>query len=261
MKCEQAREFISVAADGELSASENLELTAHLSQCADCATYRTLVGPLKRRVAGIGALDAGTAEAVLARVLGGVVPEGGIAGRAAPGAFRAQRLLYAAAAVVLLAAGVFAVMSAVAPTRSVAATVVRQHRMHAAGQVVLDTAATCCRDLEDWFEAKAGRPVDVPEITYPGTLVQGGKLYKHTANAEIYCAAFIINGKPVTLWVCSGPNMTLPEGQAFSNGKLSAVMARGEDYTLFAWQSGAEIDVLVTSFDEDLSKEIFASIK
>ncbi len=49
-KCGGSRELISAAADGELSATDQLLLDAHLANCSDCAAYADRVVSLTRSI-------------------------------------------------------------------------------------------------------------------------------------------------------------------------------------------------------------------
>jgi anti-sigma factor RsiW len=217
---------------------------------------------LKARVGSMAVTaDAGAAAAVFTRFER--AQEYGAPGGSAGSArwFFRPRLLHAAAAAVLLAVAVFGLIAFLTPATSTAAIVVNQHRLRMVGRLILDTHANCCKDLQEWFEAQAGRPVTVPEIAYKGTTMEGGTLYGHGTGNTIFVAAYMLEDKPLTLCICSGPNMSLGEGEPFSAGRISGRINKGEDYTLISWQRGLDVVSLVTPFDEEKSRAILASVK
>jgi anti-sigma factor RsiW len=261
MQCREAREMIHAACDEELSESDREGLLEHVSYCRECSQYERMMRHLKARVGAAAAVDAAAAQAVFARFAGmpGYGSAGG--GRVFPAGFLQRGILRAAAAVVILAAAVIGVLTIVSPATSTASIIVKHHRLRMVGGLVLDTHSNCCKDLEQWFESQAGRPVHVPEIAYKGVTMDGGTLYKHSTGNTIFVAAYTIEGKPVTLCVCAGPNMSLGEGEQFTCGGISAAMNIGEDYTLISWREGLEVMALVTPFDAEKSKAIFATVE
>lgn len=177
-------------------------------------------------------------------------------------AFVAHRppFTYAAAAGVLVAAAVLLII-VLAPASSVAQTTIRQHRLRMAGRLVLDTHADCCKDLKEWFEARAKRPIAVPEIKIEAVVVEGGKLYRHKTGNEMFFIACRLKGEPVSVFVCCGPNMAMPEGEEFTLVGRKAVLSRGNDHTMISWRVGEYVNVLVTCCGVEKSKSIFGSIK
>ena len=268
MDCRETRALINASFDGELVGAERRLILDHVAVCAECAAYEKAMGQMKKRVAAVGRnVDKAAPAAVLQRALAAVKAEEDAMAAAAEPAHPARpvqrpRLIYALAAAGFLTAVMFAGISLLSSTETVAASVLNEHRMRLQGGV-LDTYANCCRDLEQWFETASGRPVSVPEITYSGVIVQGGKkVLKHETGNEILAVAYLLDGRPITLCVCSGPNVKMPcEGVPVASGGRDAMMVAAEDYTMISWQSGLQVIVLVSPFDEGKTREIFASIR
>ncbi len=261
MNCREARELIHAACDGEIDVRQQDQLVQHLDSCRQCFAYEKAMGCLKGRIRAVAVTaDLSAADAVLTRFLESpatAAPTGPIL----PGFFLRPGFLRTVAALAFFTAAIFVGISLLAPGTSLAGMVIEQHRMRLVGQLLLDTTADCCQDLEEWFQGKTGRPINVPEICYEGTVIEGGTYHKHPTGNEIYLAAYTIDEKPVTLCVCTGPNMNVGKGTTFVSNGISATMMHEEDFTLISWQAGMNVIALVTPFDEAKSKDIFASIK
>jgi len=260
MECREAKELLHADCDGELGDAERQRLTGHVRKCRGCTAYEKMMKALKSRVRAAAApVDLPLAEAVLERVTG-VSGGGGYRGFFAKGFFR-PGVFQAVAAAAVLACAVFFGISLVKPAPTMASIVVMRHLMRQEGRLVLDTHANCCKDLQEWFESHSGRPVHIPDISYPRIRVDGGTLYRHGTGNSIFLAAYSLEGQPVTVCVCTGPNITFGSGKVFTAGQRTGMIETGQGYTLISWRSGQIVNVLITPFDEAKSKEIFASIK
>jgi|GEM_PF-2626032 len=262
MECREAREMIHAACDGELAAADRQQVLEHLAECEGCRMYESVTNCLKLRVQAVGAAaDLSSAGAILTRAIAAAPTRTTLLGRFLPNVLGMTTFFRAAAALVVLSAAVFVVIVLVTPAQSMASMVLQKHRLREIGALLLDSNANCCKDLEEWFESRTGHPVDVPEITCKGIVMEGGCHYKHETGNEIYLAAYTLEDKPVTICVCSGPNMDLEKGESLVIGGTNATLNRGKDYTLISWRSGLNVVALVTPFDAERCKEIFASIK
>jgi hypothetical protein len=119
--CDRAREWSSLALDGELSGFEQALLEAHLDRCADCHAFVT---------------DVGDATGLLRSS----VPERPSTPISIPGRLRPQTrvrnvLALAAAASVFVTAGLFGVMHSLGPS---AQPLLRTHAIQQTGQVNAD---------------------------------------------------------------------------------------------------------------------------
>ena len=119
--CDRAREWASLALDGELSGFEQALLDAHLGRCADCRAFAT---------------DLGDATGLLRSS----VPERPSTPISIPGRLRPQTrvrnvLALAAAASVFVTAGLFGVMHSFGPT---AQPLLRTHAVQQTGLVNAD---------------------------------------------------------------------------------------------------------------------------
>ena len=254
MECREARELVHAGCDSELASEDRRGLTGHLSECPACVAYEKAMRSLKGRMRAVAsAIDVTVAEAVFERIIAAPA-RGPLGGLFSAGFFRLG-VAHAVAAAALLAALIFAGMSFFKPTESMASVAVRHHRLRLVGRLVLDTHANCCKDLEEWFESRSGRPVHVPELTYKDIKVEGGYYYKHPSGNSMYLAAYSLENKPVTLCVCIGPNIIT------GTAREIATVEVGDGYTSISWLSGGVVNVLITPFDEAKSWEIFASIK
>ncbi len=259
MDCGQARQMIHGRLDSALSGVEEAALNKHLDRCESCRRYGEVFREMKDRLVSLGAAAVHyVGERPVERFL-----REGLSHRVSPafGLGRKPRFVYAAAAAVLLAFAVFAGMAIIAPSYTLANTTLEQHRLRLSGKLVLDSHADCCKDLEEWFQAKVEHPVKVPEIKIEGIEVEGGKLYLHPTGNRLFYAAYRLQGHPVSVFVCSGPNIQAPSGRACKCGANTGVITEGEDYTMITWSAGECTNVLVTSLGPEKTREIFASIR
>ncbi len=260
--CREARELIHAECDGEVGAQERAALRDHLRTCDACRRYQSAMAALRTRVREAASVPS-DADELFARLMKTVGPDPSDSS-VAPSWIRSLQpaFIRAAAAAVLLAAGIFGFIAMLAPTPSAASMIEKYHRLRLVGALMLDTHANCCKDLEEWFEAKTGRPVRVPDITYEGVLMDGGTLYSHSTGNTIFVAAYTLGSSPVTVCVCSGPNMRLGDaGEPFTSGGRTARLLAGPDYTMISWREGLQVTALITPFDAEKSKAIFAATK
>lgn len=259
MDCGQARELIHAMIDSALGGSEEAALGQHLAGCQACRRYRDLFNAMKNRLKSLGAAAVDfTAERPLDRFM-----RSSLSASALPetGSLRAPRFVYAAAAAVLVAISVFIGIAILAPSASLADSVLREHRLRETGELVLDTHADCCKDLQEWFQVQVKHPVKVPDIKFEDIEVEGGKLYRHPTGNEIFYMACSLDGKPVSIFVCSGPNIVVPEGTPCACGPNAGVMTQGDCYTMITWQVGECTNVLVTCFGAEKTRAIFAAME
>lgn len=260
MDCREARESVHAACDGEIDCHLSQELSQHLSGCPGCRAYGQAMRSLKGRIqAAARVRDFPSAEAILDRLFD--TPGRGFAGGAFRFGFLRPGLLHAMAAAALIATVVFVGLSVVKPAESTASIAMKHHRLRQVGRLLLETRADCCKDLEQWFEQHTGRPVRIPEITYKNVRVDGGYHYGHETGNSIFLAAYSLDGKPITLCVCIGPDITSGQGRKFEAAGRSGTVETGEDYTLISWRRGQAVHVLITPFDEAKSMDILASIR
>lgn len=260
MDCREAREHIHAECDGELDPSISSQVSQHLRDCPGCGAYGQAMKSLKNRVRSAAIVrDFPSAEAMLERVFG--EPGFGVSGGRLQFGFLRPGLLHAMAAAALIAAVLFVGMSVVKPAETTASIVMKHHRLRQVGRLLLETHANCCKDLEQWFEQHSGRPIHIPDIAYANVKVDGGYHYGHETGNSIYLAAYSIEGKPITLCVCVGPNVLAGTGRRFETAQRSGIIETGEDYTLISWQCEGALEVLITPFDEARSMEILASIR
>lgn len=260
MNCREARDLIQLSLDVSLEKAQSTKVDAHISECASCRKYADLFRGLKGRLNLVAAGELVAASGHVDRFLATADASGR---RVAFLPFFGGKppFVYAAAAAVLMAAAIFIAIAAVAPGRSIAAAVMEAHHLRYDDQLVLDTNANCCHDLTKWFEAQVNRPVNVPDITYPGVVVEGGKLYRHKTGNEMFYITCRVDDQPVSLCLCDGPNWITPKGEAFSNGRRKAVVTYLGDCVMVTWEAGERTHVLVSPFDVDMTMDIFASIK
>ncbi|MHC4711796.1 MAG: zf-HC2 domain-containing protein [Planctomycetota bacterium] len=259
MDCGKARRMIHGRLDTALSGVEEAALTEHLDSCEPCRRYGEVFREMKDRLVSIGAAAVRyVGERPVERFL-----REGLSSNVSPvfGLGSKPRFVYAAAAAVLLAFAIFAGMAILVPSPTLADSTLEQHRLRMSGRLVLDSHADCCKDLEEWFQAEVEHPVNVPEISIEGIEVEGGKLYRHPTGNELLYAAYRLEGKPVSVFVCSGPNIEVPAGRRCKCGSNEGVITEGEDYTMITWRAGECINVLVTSFGPEKTERIFAAIR
>jgi anti-sigma factor RsiW len=258
MDCGEAKRMIHGRLDSALSVAEEAGLTEHLDRCESCRRYGDVFREMKDRLVSIGAAAVRhVGESPVERFLREGLSRNVSVGL---GLGRKPRFVYAAAAAVLLAFAVFAGMAIIAPSYTLADSTLEQHRLRMSGKLVLDSHADCCKDLEEWFQAEVEHPVKVPEIRIEGIQVEGGKLYRHPTGNRLFYAAYRLEGKPVSVFVCSGPNIQVPSGRPCKCGPNTGVITTGEDYTMITWPAGECANVLVTSFGPEKTREIFAAI-
>jgi len=261
MTCREARDLIHGMIDSALTESERASLEEHLSDCPPCRRYADLFRALKDRLAAIGAQSVAGAGRSRLRAFLESPAASDTPATSYPRLGRRPGFVWAAAAAVLVAFGVFFTMAIFAPSQTLAQSTIEQHRLRTAGQLVLDSHADCCKDLQDWFETQVNHPVDVPEIKADGLDVEGGKLYRHDAGNEMFYVAFSIEGRPVSLFICCGPNMEIGEGKPCSCSKPGAVISAGPDYTMVSWPRGETTLVLVSPFDSEETQRICEAIE
>jgi len=258
MDCRGFQEMINAACDGELSAVDRAALDEHVAGCSQCLMYQKAIRGIKDRIGAMAAVaDPTTAESALRRALAAANDRP--ARRFLPPAFLGAGFFPLATAAVLVVAIITAVLFI--PAKSMAASIISHHRMIASGKLPLEAQAAAHGDLEAWFAKHVGRPVDVPEIGYPTSQMLGGIHNQYSRTSEMFLAEYSIEGKPVTAYTCYGPAAKACGGESFTSGCITATIQKGDDYTLISWQKGATRYVLVTPFDADKSKAIFASIK
>ncbi len=260
MTCLEARGLIHGMLDLELSSNEQSSLETHLTGCPECRNYAGLFGRLKERLAALAAHGAATGSRgrldVFMESLEPVVANRGMSATGSK-----PRFVWATAAAVLVAVGIFAGMALLAPSSTLAESTIEQHRLWGTGQLVLDAHASCCRQLQEWFQTQVKHPVDVPDITYDGLEVQGAKLYYHATEHKMFYIASHLHEEPVSLFILSGRDIHMPKGSPCSCDKPDATATVGPDYTMISWRSGENILVLVTSFDLATTEAICAGIR
>jgi anti-sigma factor RsiW len=260
MKCADARQMIHASLDSRLAGNEAEHLADHVRDCRGCKAYGAVFGTLRKRVAALGGVkdNTGAVAAMVERAVNAPVDSHRFTKRILllpPAKFRFP---YALLVLVVVGLAVYAGMAALAPSDSMAATLVQEHRMRAGGRAGLDTAGGTAADLEKWFEEKAGRAVHVPEFGYAGAKLDGGKACGESGNRYL-CAAYSINGRPLSLYVFSGSAVELPKGRKCEAGGRSANVSACKNATVMSWASGGQSYVIVTCLDEETLKALLAS--
>ena len=260
MTCREARDLIHGMLDSELLPDERSRLDEHLADCGSCQRYAGVFAALKQRLSLMRAEAASGSGHSRVRAFF----ESGAESPAPPflaGLSARPRFMWAAAAAVLVAFGVFAAMAILAPSQSLADSALEQHHLRTAGQLVLDTHANCCKDLQEWFQTQVEHPVDVPEITYEGLEVEGGKLYRHASGNEMFFVACSVENLPVSVFVCCGPDIEIPPGRRCECPRGEALIDTGSDFTMLSWRRGENIIVLLAPFDVEKTHRLCAAIE
>lgn len=259
MTCREARDMVHGMLDSELHAGARRALDAHMGDCLTCRRYAGIFRALKDRMSRMK--EEAASPPGESRVRAFLDSAAASKVSVATGVGRRPRFMYAAAAAVLVAFTIFAALAVFAPSQGLADTTIEQHRLRSAGQLVLDSTANCCKDLEEWFQTQVDHPVDVPEIAFEGIEVDGGKLYRHATGNTIFYVAYSLDGQPISVFVCCGPNMDMPEGEPCGCAKPGAVISTRDGHTVMSWARGENILVLVSPFDVDKTRQLCAAIK
>ena len=262
MTCKDARRLVHKSLGALLGDDEQALLARHLDECAGCKRYASLFGALRTRLSGIAQkADAHVNGSHVERFIRSPALQSGRGWFVLPGIMRRRPLVYAAAAAGLVAASVFVVMFVVAPSYSVAGTTLEQHRLRVTGQIVLDSHADSCEDLQEWFEAEVKHPVAMPRAHCKGMVVEGGKVLRCSCGDEVLFAACRLEGKPVSLFICSGPHTKMPSGEHFVLAHRDVFLTQGSDYTMICWRGQKCTNVMVTSFTAEKSRTILSEIE
>lgn len=257
MTCNECREFVHASLDGELEAGRQEVLEGHLAGCEKCRRYSRVFTAQKWRLGDVSqeavAPESSSRVELFINTLAKDAPPRRCGMRGRPS------FIWATAAAVLIAFAVFAGMALFAPSDTLADSTLREFRLLEGGRLVLDSLANCCSKVDSWFQAQVHHPVGVPKMNHDGIKVEGGKLYRHATGKELFHVICRFEGEPVSLFVCIGPNFTMPEGPLCSCcGR--AVVTRGDDYTMLTWKKGEVVFVLVSNLDVDQTQKIFSFI-
>lgn len=261
MNCDQARELIHRSLEANLTRADETSLGEHLAACPRCEKYGRLFGALKSRLTLMGA-EAGhhAFQSLLDRFLERLDSPSHAPVHLAASFSRRPPFTYAAAAAVLIALALFVAMAILAPSPLGASTIMEKHRLWETGQLILDTHLDCCHKLSDWFEKKARHPITVPDVKHEGVTVEGGKCFGHVSGREIFYVACRLEGKPVSLFVCEGPDVEMPEGEEITSNGEKAVLSMHDGCTMVSWFADEYTHVLVMPFPPERAKALFAAM-
>lgn len=263
MTCKDARRLIHKSFGALLGDVERASLAQHLEECVSCKRYASLFSVLRTRLTGIAQkTDAYVNGSHVERFMRSSASRSGRGWFVLPWVARIRPLVYVATAASLLAALVFVAMFVIiAPSYSVADATLQQHRLRMTGQIVLDSHANSCEDLRKWFEAQVKHPVAMPRVCCEGMVVEGGKVLRCGCGDEILFAACRLEGKPVSLFICSGTHTRMPAGEHFVSAHRDAFLAQGSDYTMICWRGQKCTNVMVSPFTAEKSRAILSKIE
>jgi mycothiol system anti-sigma-R factor len=240
MNCSEARTRLSAYVDGELTASEIAAVEGHCLECRACAAlvraereFRQLLRRQPR--------EAAPAE-LRARIRQRVRREAVVA--------LARRWVPVSAVAAAAAVVVLVLMPARTPPPLVA-DLVDKHIAYAQIERPAELASTDPREIREWFRARAGMRVIVPDYSPAGINLAGARL----AEAHEHKAAYLLYEKGRTLlsvFMVPGPirDATLP-GRRVSYRGHEYVTDERKGFRTVSWIDGQAIYGLVSVLDYD----------
>jgi mycothiol system anti-sigma-R factor len=239
MNCSEIRARLQAYVDGELTVSEIAEVDGHCRECPGCAAAARAERELKlllRRQPRDGA-PAELRGRIVSRIRRDAVVTRGRRWLALPAAA-------AAAAVIVL-------MLLPARTPPLVADLVDKHIAYAQIERPAELASADAREVAEWFQARAGMRVTVPDYSPSGIKLAGARL----AEAHERKAAYLLYEKGRTLLSvfmvpAAGSEASLP-GRRVAYRDHDYVAYEHKGFRTISWSDGRAIYGLVSMLDYD----------
>lgn len=240
MSCDEIRARLHAYADGELAVSEITEIDGHCLECPQCAALARAEREFKhllRRQPREGA-----PPELRARIVRRVRREAAVA--------TARRWLLVPAVAAAAAVIVLMLMPARTPPPLVA-DLVDKHIAYAQIERPAELASTEPQEVAEWFQARAGMRITVPDYSPSGIYLAGARL----AEADERRVAYLLYEKGHTL--LSVFMVPVSASEAGLPGRRVAY--RGHDYAAYehkgfrtiSWSDGQAVYGLVSMLDYD----------
>ncbi len=240
MNCADIRARLHAYVDGELTVSEITEVDGHCAECPRCAAlaraereFRLLLRRQPRE---------GAPPELRARIVRRVRREAVVA--------TGRRWLLLPA----VAAAAVAIVLVLLPARTpppLVADLVDKHIAYAQVERPAELASTDSREVAEWFQARAGMRVTVPDYSPSGIHLTGARL----AEAHERKAAYLLYEKGRTLLSVfmvpvSASEATLP-GRRVSYRDHDYVTYEQKGFRTVSWSDGRTVYGLVSILDYD----------
>ena len=240
MNCSEVRARVHAYVDGELTVSEITELDGHCMDCRQCAAlaraereFRQLLRRQPRE---------GAPPELRARIVRRVRREAAVA---TGGRWLLLPAVAAAAAIVVMV-----LLPARTPPPLVA-DLVDKHIAYAQIERPAELASTDSREVAEWFQARAGMRVTVPDYSPSGIHLAGARL----AEAHERKAAYLLYEKGRTLlsvfMVPVSASETALPGRRVSYRDHDYVTYEQKGFRTVSWSDGQTLYGLVSMLDYD----------
>jgi mycothiol system anti-sigma-R factor len=241
MNCSEVRTRLSAYVDGELTVSEIAAVEGHCLECRQCAALvgaeRELRQLLRRQPRETAPLE------LRARIRRGIRREAAVG--------RTRRWLPVAAVAAAAAIVAFVLVPARRTPPPLVADLVDKHIAYAQIERPAELASTDPREVVEWFQARAGMRVTVPDYSPAGIYLAGARL----AEAHERKAAYLLYEKGRTLLSVfmvpgSVADATFP-GRRVSYRGHEYITDERKGFRTVSWTDGQAIYGLVSVLDYD----------
>ena len=240
MSCDEIRARLHAYVDGELAVSEINEIDGHCLECPQCAALARAEREFKRLLRRQP--REGAPPELRARIVRRVRREAAVA--------MARRWLLVPAVAAAAAVVVLTLMPARTPPPLVA-DLVDKHIAYAQIERPAELASTEPKEVAEWFQARAGMRVTVPDYSPSGIHLTGARL----ADAHERRAAYLLYEKGHTLLSV----FMVPVSASKTGLPGRRVAYRGHDYAAYehkgfrtvSWSDGQAVYGLVSMLDYD----------
>lgn len=227
MSCSEIRPRIALYVDREVAGAEALDFEAHLTECAEC----------RRAFDGLrGTVDALRGARPLYEV-----PEQSLAavqGTVADWERRQRQRRWmpvAAAAAVLLAAGIAWVLAPRSDYRTFAAST---HRDYERGTLPLDVVSNQPRVVSNWLEPRVPFHLTLPNYPEGGPkryALAGARLIRYGWEDVAY-VAYEMDRKPISLLISSSSRISPSGGDSYQSGGLTFYFSAAQGLRIITWK-------------------------